>query len=76
MAYLELLKRVLGGMSCCEDYTRPCPYDCPYYAMSKFCDESGKLRCIAEFERDQKHLTKIMEYLDKIQEEVWDNGRM
>lgn len=74
MIYLELLKRVLGGMSCCENNNSPCSYDCPYYAMSKFLDESGKLRCVAEFERDQKHLTKIMEYLDKIQEEVSNNG--
>lgn len=74
MTYSELLKRVMGGMSCCEDNNRPCSYECPYYPMNMFLDENGKLRCVAEFERDQKHLTKIMEYLDKIQEEVRDNG--
>lgn len=74
MTYSELLKRVMGGMSCCEDNNRPCSYDCPYCAGAGFLDESGKLRCVAEFERDQKRLTKIMEYLDKIQKEVCDNG--
>lgn len=74
MTYSELLQKVLSGDATCHDGLLSCD-DCPYVSYGQNIDsQSHRMFCQQALLHDKNILINIMKYLDKIQEEVKENG--